>query len=505
MKSGICKTALLVLLVTFAGCSKNFEELNTNPNSPSTISPTALFTGVQLNTFGGEGNVTRRVMAGYCMMMVQQLATLKTDDLYGDKYIKNELAGQMFSNTYVGPAKNLEALIALVKDDPAQSNLYAMARIWRTVMYHRLTDLYGNIPYSQAASGYSQQIYTPVYDEQENVYKGMLAELESAATLLDAAKGNPGQADLVYDGKIAQWKKLAYSMMLRLGMRMSKVAPDQAKSWVAKAIAGGVFETTADNANIKFDGQREVTSNPLAFAFQKFDLIALGDIKISKTLMDRLKATADPRLAAYSALPNGNADIAVQKGLPNGYNATTIGGTPGGADLATYSNPNKATFLKLTAPVSIISAAEVKLLLAEAAVRGWGNGNAAQLYAEAIDASMAQQADYGAAMSPAAVTAYKAAVPFPAAGSETDKLKVINEEFWVATYMNGLESYANWRRSGYPLLTPVNYPGNNANGQVPRRLVYPRSEAASNGKNLSAAISQQGADEFTTRIWWDKQ
>ncbi len=496
---------LAMLTISIASCQKDFKELNTNPNSPPTIAPGALFSGVQLATVGGEGNVARRVMAGYCMMMMQQLATLKTDDLYGDKYIKNELSGQMFSNTYVGPAKNMEGLLLMIKDDPDMVNTYAMARIWKVIIYQQLTDLYGEIPYSEAAAGYSQQIYSPKYDAQQEIYTSLLQELEAAAQQLDNSKPNIGSADLVYGGVVANWKKLAYSLMLRMGMRLTKVDNNLAKTWVEKAIAGGVFQGNDDNCLMKYDGLREATSNPLSYSFQKFNLIALGDMKIGKTLMDRLKASNDPRLLVYSALPSGDNAAANQKGLPNGYNATTIGATPGGADLTTYSNPNQNTVLKLTAPSFIITNAEVKLLLAEAAVRGWGSGDAGQLYNDAIDASMAQQSAYGVTIAAPDIATYKAAVPFPVAGSEEDQLKIIGEEFWVATFLNGLESYANWRRTGYPVLTPVNYPGNNSNGQIPRRLVYPQSEAASNAEHLSQAIQEQGADEFTTRIWWDKQ
>lgn len=126
--------------------------------------------------------------------------------------------------------------------------------------------MYGDIPYTEAAKAYSDKIFLPKYDSQELIYKDMLKELEEAATALDASKTGFGKADLIYDGDINKWKKFAYSLMLRLGMRLTKVDQNLSKEWVTKAINGGVILNSADNAMMRYtDGPNDFNRNPSAF------------------------------------------------------------------------------------------------------------------------------------------------------------------------------------------------------------------------------------------------
>lgn len=163
---------------------------------------------------------------------------------------------------------------------------------------------------------------------------------------------------------------------------------------------------------------------------------------------------------------------------------------------------------KVSAPVFLVTAAQTQLLLAEAAYRGWiTNGNsAAQYFSNGIKAHMDQMAiyDLGSAVSGADRDAYIAANPLNA-GTE---LEQINTQYWIASFLNGPEAFANFRRSGYPALTPNPYgqPNNPdvPNGTFIRRLTYPTSELSVNTENVNAAISSQGPDKLSTRVWWDK-
>ncbi|RZK33978.1 MAG: SusD/RagB family nutrient-binding outer membrane lipoprotein, partial [Hymenobacter sp.] len=146
----------------------------------------------------------------------------------------------------------VQEVIKAVTGDGSKVNLLAEARIWRVYCFSRLTDLYGDIPYSQAGQGYTSSIYAPVYDAQKDIYANMLAELEAAASSLDATKTTFGTSDLVYGGNTTQWKKFAYSLMLRLGMRMTKVDATMAQTWATKAIAGGVILADADVAKVAY-------------------------------------------------------------------------------------------------------------------------------------------------------------------------------------------------------------------------------------------------------------
>jgi hypothetical protein len=243
-------------LFSLSACDSGFEELNKDPNAVTAdrFNPAYLFTTGQYNTAKGDEANT----LNYAEPFVQHMASLSNVgifDFQGDKYVyhkgNDEALWKATYNPIAGSSKLIEDVIALSKDKPQYFNLYQMARIWKTVIYHRLTDMYGDVPYFEANQGYYKQIYKPKYDAQKDIYANMLTELEDATAKLDAAQATIGTADIVYAGNIAKWKRFGYSMMLRLGMRMSKVDPVAAESWVKKAFTGGVFTAIEDNLFIK--------------------------------------------------------------------------------------------------------------------------------------------------------------------------------------------------------------------------------------------------------------
>lgn len=210
------------------GCDNGFEQLNKNPvvATSEQFKPQYLFSTALLTTARGEENVSLY----YGSTFVQQMASLSDRgifDFFGDKYVYHQSANdQLWNATFegsTGPVKQLEALFYMSTGKEAEyHNLIQMGRIWRTVVYHRLTDMYGDVPYSEAGKGATERIYKPKYDKQKDIYLHMLTELEDATTKLDAGQDNFASADIAYKGDIAKWKKLGYSMMLRLGMRLSK-------------------------------------------------------------------------------------------------------------------------------------------------------------------------------------------------------------------------------------------------------------------------------------------
>jgi hypothetical protein len=151
----------------------------------------------------------------------------------------------------------------------------------------------------------------------------------------------------------------------------------------------------------------------------------------------------------------------------------------------------------------LMTYAEVELMLANKE-RGWTvSGTAARIMFAGVTAAMKSLAqwDPGAAVSDPVITTYFATNPYVSATG----IQQINTQYWLATVFNDYESFSNWRRTGFPVLTPVNYPGNVTGGTIPRRLIYPQSEASVNGANYSAAIGRlTGGDKLTSRVWWDK-
>jgi hypothetical protein len=344
-------------------------------------------------------------------------------------------------------------------------------------------------------------VYTPVFDPQSEIYPDMLQKLEEAANAFNPSLnnfGNGGVQDLIFGGDVAKWEKFTYSLMLRLGMRLTKVDAGLAQQWVEKAIAGGVMESNADIAYMEHtDGPAGINQSGIGQVFN-----ADNNQRLSKTFVDYLANTNDPRLPVF-ATTNVNGEY---KGLPNGYDATTIKEFEGTGEEAVpidlYSTTNPA-MTRFSSPMFFQTYAEVEFLLAEAALRGWYNGNAETHYNNGVTAAMEYLSMYdeSLAIDSDAIEAYLTVNPFV----EANGMEMIGDQYWVVTFLNDYESWANWRRTGYPELTPVNYPGNITNGQIPRRLRYFEAEYGNNGTELTAALQRMGPDEFTTRMWWDAQ
>lgn len=216
-----------------------------------------------------------------------------------------------------------------------------------------------------------------------------------------------------------------------------------------------------------------------------------------------LKNTNDPRLRIYAKLEaTGDNNPASQQGLANDAKEF-----PGG-DKKLFSDPNTSTVLRLDAPTLIMSYAEVQFLLAEAAVKGWNVGGSAQTYYEnGVRAAMNILTIFGdkvPAVTLAEYNTYITAYPFKSGGTEAQKIEQIITQKWIVLLFNGFEAFSEYRRTGYPVLVPVNDPTGDTKGTIPRRLIYDQSEFITNEANYKEAIQRQGLDLMTTRIWWDK-
>ena len=492
------------IMLLSASCTKDLENLNKNPNTTTSIPPATMLSNIELASATLSRGDIRRTNLTFCMMAMQQLASTETiDGGEGDKYLKNDNAGNLFEDSYGLIVNNIVQLTEFIKADPSQINLLSATRIWRVLVFQRLTDAYGDVPYFDAGKGYVTGNFAPNYDKQAAIYADMLKELSEAATAFDASKTSISAADIVYKGDIAKWKKLAYSLMLKLALRMEKQDAAKAKEWANKALAGGVMTDPSDVCVISHSSERNEVANPITYTFNSYDL-ANEKIKISKVFLNQLVNTADPRRAVFVSIPTGDTSLAVQKGLPNGFDAAGFKAAFPNDKLTDYSTLNTKLILQLNAPTFLLTPAEIQLMQAEMMVKGWISGDAAAMYKQAVASSMKQQALYGAGgvISDAQVQAYLAANPFPSATS--DQLNAIGTQYWIASFLNGWESFANWRRTGYPVLTPVNYAGNVTNGSIPRRLTYMLTEVVNNPRGLQAALDNQGKDVYMTRVWWDK-
>lgn len=509
MKNIYFSLIITVLLITAAGCDKGFEEVNKSPVLSTTIDPVYLFSNAQFSSAVATYN--------YQSEIVQQIITPYTGVLEGGNHniVYDPNANSLYNAMYNGPVKYLADIINQTKDNTARSNLYNMARIWRAYVFQVLADTYGDVPYTQAGGAYLQQVNLPKYDDQKAIYEDILKELTEATKALDATKPiEPG--DLFYKGNIAQWKKLGNSLLLRVAMRYTKTDAAKAGQYAAVAVDaanGGVMQSNADNAFIAFNS---TFNNPTGSWFQGTER---ANVYLGQPFVDYLKTTSDPRLGVIAIMyadptkPLGlsgaeDANPADQQGMPYGYNESTISSAPGfpgkiGAAFK-YSQVNRRTLGKIDAPEFFITYSQTQLLLSEAVQRQFISGDAAALYVAGVKGHFDQMSKYdvSATIPAASQDAYLAANPFDAARA----LEQINTQYWIASFLNGSEAWANFRRSGFPALQPNTYPAADASvkGDFIHRLVYPVREQSVNSTNYKEAAARIGADNLATRIFWDQ-
>ncbi|GAB3645745.1 SusD/RagB family nutrient-binding outer membrane lipoprotein [Echinicola sediminis] len=520
------------MLLMVSACDDDFEDINTDPNQadgnlfdPNLILPTVSFNYGNMMT-GYTGAIL------FQSMWVQVMASTTTG---GANYYSNadKYVPSVNTNSYIQGAWN-EGYSAASRVFQMQSlamekgltNLEAVGGIWKVLTLSYVSDIYGDIPYSEALMAESG-ITQPRYDAQENLYPMMLEDLEASILALNAAN-DPIKNDVLYGGDIDKWRKLGYSIMLRMAMRLVDVDPTMAQTYVQKAIAGGLFSSPADEAVLVSD-QANGYSNSSANALNVADDVY--EVRWSKVLIDYLQAHNDPRLPIIAEIPPaglaanrsgtlvGNNDPDDQIGMPNGYDLkgeeTDIsnepnypGPTGAGADVAPiggYSRPT-AIYRDRNAPIFILTYAEIQLLLADAKVRGYSAPlTASEYYANGVMGAMTTIGKFGgASVANSDAQAYIAANPLDVSSTE-NALRMINEQIWATTGLlaNFVEAWNNWKRSGYPELTPVNYTGNFSQGQIPRRQVYPASESTTNPSSLADAISRMGGDTWLVKVWWD--
>ncbi|GAA4414369.1 SusD/RagB family nutrient-binding outer membrane lipoprotein [Nibrella viscosa] len=503
-------TKLYLFLAFFglASCDRGFDEMNINPVALTSVDPAFQLNTAIVNSAPGYGNLS------YETTIVKQMITPFSGQGSAANFNQDNrgvTAGNW--NTYYGNIiRELTDVVTKTKDNAPRSNLYNMARIWRAYAFMLMTDTYGDVPYTQAGKSYLEGIVTPVYDSQEAIYTDILKELETASAALDAAKARV-TSDVLYDGDVAKWKRLGNSLLLRAGMRLAKVNPTLAQATVQKAVAGGLMQSNDDNAIIRHNPN---FTNPVG---SQLNGGQSAFFYLDEEFVDFLQKNNDPRLASiavrYVGATSGaqqvesraNRQPGVQIGAPQGYDNTTISAAVTAKKLASlwdFSQLDRTRMASLTAPSFLVTYAQTQLLLAEAVVRKWTTGDAAALYANGIRSHMRQFALYGTstAIADAAITAYVQANPL-AAGKE---LEQINTQYWVASFLIGPEAWANFRRSGYPVLTPNPYPGKDLKTEpFIRRLTYTDAELNVNKTNVQQAISRQGPDLLDTRVWWDKK
>lgn len=518
--SSIYMFAIAVCVMAFASCKKDLLETNTDPNAVSVdvFDPNNMLTTTQLFYTGSTDNAIEveetEMMGAGCF--IQHLAST-SGYFFGDKYQFSPGGwGSFFDHAYTTAVKNVVDLYTTTTGKPQYANLHQISRIMKAMVFERITDVYGDVPYFQAGQAYHESVYFPAYDKQQDIYTDLLKEVSEA---VDSLKddGDLPIGDMFYanaDDQIGEWRKFGNTLLLRMAMRLTKVDPATAQQYVTK-VEGLTMNSNDDNAIVPHGTNDPLTINRIYRGLGEDGDIQLS-AQISKTFIDFLKDNDDPRLPVLSYVyptdfqpgddpGGGSSEPEDQNGLPNGYNA---GNTANGiqsypgylGNLNLYSRPSPIIF-NATAPTLVLTYAESEFLLADAAQR-WGTGDAEAHYNNGVIAAITELSAFGdaGAISEEDAQTYLDEHPYDA----SQGLEMINTQFWACTFFNEYEAWSNYRRTGYPALVPVTYTGSQSPGAVPRRMAYSTVDKQINTANYNAAVSRlDGGDKITSRMWWD--
>ncbi|QRR00406.1 SusD/RagB family nutrient-binding outer membrane lipoprotein [Dyadobacter sandarakinus] len=475
-------------LTMLPACTDDFVEKNTDPNAITDVTPDLLLPGI-IRT-----SVNQMVDQSWSIGNIVVQHTAKIQFVSEDRYTWGDRDG-LWNNMY-NNLRDVRLLIQLSEKNNS-NNYRGIALIMRAWMFSLLTDAYGDIPYTEATSGVSG-ILQPKYDAQEVVYAGILNDLKTANEILGAGETVVG--DLIYNGDVAKWRKLANSLRLRYLLRISgrKDVKADMQAILADATGNPVMTSNADNGTLRY-----LTSAPNQFPLYTARQGSFDEFRLSKNLGDKLTALADPRITVFAQPTDASATAGAPKyvGVPNGLNEVAALDYNGGPN-----NVSRAGSLFFKGSITdrgldvakgyIMGYPELQFILAEAARKGLitSTTTAKTYYEQGIAAAF----DYTDVAMPANYLSSPGV-----AYTDASALTLIGTQKWIALFFTGLEAWFDWRRTGIPT---INAGVDNVNGgRVPVRFAYPRSEQTLNPGSLSEAVARQGADNYNTRVWWDVQ
>ncbi len=468
-----------ISLLAFA-CTDDFEEINENPNSPENIGPQFLLSNV-ISVAADKNSYDQGFrLSNY---LAQFSASVEFERI--DRY-------EMGTNSdYWNTIFQLLTDIESMKQDAASNEAYrAVGDIMRSYLFSQLTDLWNDVPYTQALQA-KEGKYTPAYDTQESIYTnpetGILAVLERSAATLENTMATI-QGDMMFNNNLDKWVRFANSLRVRYLMRISKRLTDFSELQ-ALATSGKLMRSNADNALVPY-----LSSAPNQWPMSQAALGLYQENRMTKTVDSVLTLWDDPRInvlykPTQKSVSEGNPEY---KGLLNGQDRETISAE--GIDLNDISLFG-AIFRDVPDGVDaqFMQYAELQFALAEAAERNYISGDAQTYYQNGVTASF----DYYEVELPAD---YFTRPPIALDG--TDDLTKILTQKWLSLIGIGHEAWFNVRRTGIPKLGAG--PDNLNDGRYPVRYLYPESEQATNSSNYQQAASRIGGDDINSKGWWEK-
>ena len=457
--------------LAITSCTSDLSDLNVNGKAPESVPSGALFANAVMGYY--DFDAVQNVNLNNLRLWSQHWTQTTYVDESNFNLNERDVNGSTFFNMYVTVIRDCEEARTAVMNGPesaaAKAASIAAIEVMEVMAYQYLVDLFGDVPYSEALS----ETNVPKYDAGSDIYADLLNRLDAATADLSGSN-TFGSSDIIYGGDAAAWKKAANSLMLRMAVRMIGYDAAAAKSWGEKAIAGGVFMSSADDMRLYYSSAPPHT-HPM---WETLVQSGRTDYVASATLGDVLNGLADPRRAGFFKNLGGSDSVT---GAPHGFQVNYYD----------YSQPGTA----LEDPTwshAAISYVEVEFLMAHAAVAGWaGASDAATHYENGIRASIEE---WGGSSADADAYMMHPLVAF----SSTTAATQIGVQKWIAMYSNAFEAYAAVRMYDLPMQTAAL-----AGTVTPTRYSYPLDEYSLNTTNVQAAAANYGGDDTFAKVFWD--
>lgn len=490
MKKNIRLYIVFTSVLVLGACTKDFEEINTNPNSPVTTRPEYHFTeAITQTAYAYEENAFARRPAA----LGRYITLIRNNDYELFRWTSVDW-NDIYQRAMVIKTMQQEANAAGI---PAYA---AAGSVLMAFNISYLTDLYGDVPYSKALQSLENGNIKPTYDKQEDIYMSLLALLKDANEQLRVSgTGMDAGADALFAGDALKWRKFANSLRIRLLTRCAAVYTDAYKEMqemITNKDQYPLMTGNTDNAEVIYPGVKKDDSwpgGPLNMIDNDF-----LKTKASKELVDALLERNDPRLELWIAPVSSSTGATVDPhqyvGLPHAVTnpADYNGGESHQSVFSSFFRQNKSAGLK----ASMMVYSEVCFLLAEAVQRGKvtvPGTDAATLYYNGIEASMAY---YGLTATAAGRNYYAQPVV-----KYDGTLKQLITQKWLSMTFRGAEGWFDFRRTGFPAFVagPMAF-----QPTFPVRYGWPTSEQDVNLDNYKAAIAVFGPDDINTKMWYLK-
>jgi hypothetical protein len=498
--------AVMIVSVVLTSCTKDFQQINTDPNNTPNALPQQLLAPALVNTLGY--NMIRN--RNFNNELMQVTVDMSDGDGRVFRYDYRSTFADYLYNGWYSELTNFKDIYKIASQPLNFNKSYmGISLICQSWVYSLLTDTYGDVPYFESNLAKDSAIYEPKFDSQKDIYLDIFKKLDTANVLLSANTAILASADPIYAGNIARWRKFGNSLYLRLLLRVSgkaEVAPDviaKIKDIVeTKASNYPIFASNDESAILKWTGVAPYSSPYLTVREQDFRAPAIASFFI-----DNLVNWNDPRIdiPTYGSNSINRWGIAPSQGqyigVPSGY-------APGDNPVKrSYFYSNTSSTSLMTEPLTgmMMNYAELKFILAECALKGWIGGSPGTYYNDgALNSIKLWLPNWPLTTPPISITDFLTAadIEWDDNLSFDDKMERIHLQKYYALFLTDLQQWFEYRRTGHPRLPKGT--GLRNNGVMPARMTYPVYVQSTNPTNYKLAVAAQGPDVISTQVWWQK-